>query len=254
MIIFSYDRSFDGILTALFEAYSRKIFPDLLLKNGENPPLFYDSIIDICTDDQKADRVWKGLKKKLSASALSSLSISWLSELPEIDMILFRYMRKAIDASRSIELDFGDPDVLQISKIWKKVAQEKNRMLQFLRFQKAADGTFFAAIEPMYNVLPYTISHFKDRFADQKWLIYDLKREYGYYYDLQKVTEVYFDEKGAHLISGKLNEEIMDKDEKQFQALWKNYFKATTIKERINPKLHRQFMPVRYWKHLTEKQ
>ena len=60
-------------------------------------------------------------------------------------------------------------------KIWKRVDWERLRMFQFVRFQKAADGTFFAAFEPQHNALPLTIEHFKDRFADQKWLIYDMK-------------------------------------------------------------------------------
>jgi len=36
--------------------------------------------------------------------------------------------------------------------------------------------------------------------------------------------------------------------------MWKEYFKTIAIKERINPKLHRQHLPVRFWKYMTEKQ
>ena len=207
----------------------------------------------ICTDDAKVDRVWKGLQKKLSATALSVITVTWLSELPEVDVLLFRYIRKAIDAPRTIELNFGDPDVLEVSKIWKKVTNERLRVMQFLRFQKAADGTFFAAVKPIYNVLPLTLPHLKDRFADQCWLLYDLKREYGYYYDLKEATEVRFEEKEAHLLSGLLSEELMDADEKLFQQMWKTYFKSIAIKERLNPKLHRQHMPARFWKYMPEK-
>ena len=199
------------------------------------------------------DRVWKGLQKRLSAMALSVITVTWLSELPETDMLLFRYIRKAIDAPRTIELNFGDPDVLEVSKVWKKVTNERLRVIQFLRFQKAADGTFFAAVKPVYNVLPLTLPHLKDRFADQCWLLYDLKREYGYYYDLKEATEVRFEEKEAHLLSGLLGEELMDADEKLFQQMWKTYFKSIAIKERLNPKLHRQHMPARFWKYMPEK-
>lgn len=199
------------------------------------------------------DRVWKGLQKRLSAMALSVITVTWLSELPETDMLLFRYIRKAIDAPRTIELNFGDPDVLEVSKVWKKVTNERLRVIQFLRFQKTADGTFFAAVKPVYNVLPLTLPHLKDRFADQCWLLYDLKREYGYYYDLKEATEVRFEEKEAHLLSGLLGEELMDVDEKLFQQMWKTYFKSIAIKERLNPKLHRQHMPARFWKYMPEK-
>ena len=255
MTIFIYDHTFDGLLTCLFDAYNRKIYPDLLLKEGEPLPLFYEKVIPITTSEEKYNRVWKGLQKKLSASALSNLTYGWLSELPDIDQLLFRYMRKTFDAPTSIETNFGDPDVLELSKVWKKVNNERHRLLQFVRFQKASDGTFFAPVEPLYNVLPLTIAHFKDRFADQPWLIYDIKRKYGFYYNLKTVEEVTFeDNTQEHLLNGILDEKMMDKDEHLFQDLWKTYFKAICIKERLNPRKHKQDMPMRYWKLLTEKQ
>ena len=42
MIVFTYDHTFDGLLTCLFEVYNRKKFPDILLKDGESLPLFVD--------------------------------------------------------------------------------------------------------------------------------------------------------------------------------------------------------------------
>ena len=67
---------------------------------------------------------------------------------------MLNYIRKAIDASRPIEINFGDPDVLEATQIAKKVGNERLRVVQFTRFQKAIDGTYFAALEPIYNVLP----------------------------------------------------------------------------------------------------
>lgn len=253
MNVFTYDKTFEGLLTSVFEAYDRKLFPDVLSAEQEPLPLFYNEVIHVITDETKSNRVWKGLQKKLSPAGLSVLTTAWLSELPEIDILLFRYMRKAINAPQSIELNFGDPDVLQASQIGKKVSQERMRVIQFLRFQKAADGTFFAALEPLYNVLPIAISHFQDRFADQTWLIYDLKREYGYFYDQTQVTEVRFETREAHLLTGKLNPQLMDRDEQLFQKLWKEYFTSISIKARKNPKLHRQNLPARFWKYLPEK-
>ena len=171
-------------------------------------------------------------------------------------MLLFRYIRKAIDAPRSIETNFADLDVLEFSRMWKRVDWERIRLLQFVRFQKAADGTFFAAVEPEKNALPLVTGHFKDRFADQRWLIYDIRRAYGYYYDLKEVHQVTFgeDSREGHLVTGMLDESLMDGDEQLFQSLWKTDFKAICIKERLNPRKHKQDMPVRYWKYLTEKQ
>ncbi len=254
MNIFVYDRTFDGLLTAVFDAYFRRTFPDLLLGPEETVPLFYDELVEVVTDEEKSGRVWASLQKRLSRGALTCLTQSWLSELPEIGMIQFRYIRKTLDSPRSVEGNFGDPDVLELARIWKRVGRERHALVQFARFQKAGDGTYFAAFEPAANVLPLVIPHFKDRFADQEWLIYDMKRRYGYYYDLTEVTEVTLEGEASHLVTGMLDESMMDRDEKLFQQLWKTYFRSIAIRERINPRKQRQDMPVRYWKYLTEKQ
>lgn len=254
--IFLFDNTFEGLLTSVFEAYSRRTFPDKLLVEGESLPLFYNEVFTVVTDGRKAERVWRGLQKKLSAMALRCVFQCWLAEEPETPMLLFRFIRKAIDAPLSIETNFADPDVLEFSRMWKRVDWERLRLLQFVRFQKASDGTYFAAVEPEKNALPLVTSHFQDRFGDQRWLLYDVGRAYGFYYDCKDVRLVTFheDSRMAHLMTGKLDDSLMDKDEKLFQQLWKTYFKSICIKERWNPRKHRQDMPVRYWKYLTEKQ
>ena len=56
MVVYVYDKTFDGLLTAVFDAFARKSFPDLLLAEGEALPLFCDEVVTICTDDAKAAR------------------------------------------------------------------------------------------------------------------------------------------------------------------------------------------------------
>lgn len=166
----------------------------------------------------------------------------------------FRYMRKVIDAPASIEQNFADPDVLGVYQLSKKVADERMRVLQFMRFQKTADQVYFGIMEPLYNVYPLTIYHFRDRFADQPWIIYDARRRYGYYYDLKEVNEITFeDSRAAFLRHGKLEDELLDKNEKLFQEGWKSYFHSVCIQSRLNPVKHKKDMPVRFWKYLTEK-
>ncbi len=253
LIIFQYDRTFDGMLTVVFDAYARRSFPQVIQGTDEPLPLFYDEVHPVITDEAKADRVWKALEKKLSKDALSCLTVSYLSELPELDLHLFRYICKNIDSPVSLENNLADDDILFVTNTFRKVLYERLRMMQFIRFQKAADGTYFGIMEPQYNVLPLAIAHFKDRFADQPFVLYDKRRHYGYYYDQHEVTQVTFDESLPHFVTGKLDESLMAEDEKLFQELWRTYFKAVCIRDRLNPRKQRKDMPVRYWKYLIEK-
>lgn len=253
MLVFFYDKTFEGLLTAVFDAYSRKMFPDRLLGESDIAPLFMEDSYTVVSQEDRAHRVWAALEKKISRQACNMLTNAWLSELGGCDETIFRYICKNIDSKVSIEMNFGDKDVLELHQTARKVSHEAQYLRMFVRFQKAADDIFFAPVSPIYNALPIAVSHFADRFADQKWVIYDVKRHYGFYYDLHTTKEMTLDN-DDHLLSGKLDESLMAEDEKKFQELWKGYFKAMTIKERINPRLQCQHMPKRFWKYLTEKQ
>ena len=247
----------DGLLTAVFDAYALKEQPEELLKSGDALPLFCDHTYQVTTDEEKAQRVWTGLEKKLEREALKLISVSWLSELPELSTPLFHYIYKVFQQG-DISRNFADPDVLSVTNIARKVLHEQLRMKQFIRFQKAKDGTYLAVFSPDHNVLPIITDHFSDRFNDQPWLIYDAHRHYGFYYDGHAAPiRITFENEFAvpfSLENGKLNEDILSSDDQLLQNLWRTYFKAICIKERMNPCKQLKDMPRRYWKYMTEKQ
>jgi probable DNA metabolism protein len=126
-------------------------------------------------------------------------------------------------------------------------------MEAFVRFQLTQDKLYYAICQPDYNVLPLIQKHFKERYADQRWLIYDSRRKYGIYYNLATVETVKISF-SAHTSNGKHLTEILDEKEELYQQLWQQYFGSVNIEARKNMKLHIQHMPKRYWKHLPEKQ
>ena len=260
MLVYTFDRTLDGVLSAVFDAYSLHQKPDALIGKGEPLPLFCEAVHEVVTSEDRAQRVWAGLEKRVSKEAMKLLTVSYLSELHELDTPLFQYIYKVFcqpEGTRSIEQNFSDPDVLTVTNIFRKVMHERLRMMQFVRFQKTKDGTYLGVVSPDHNVLPLVVAHFKDRFGDQPWLLYDAKRRYGFYYDQQEVTRITFQHDDAlpfDLDNGKLNDEVLSEDDKLFQELWRTYFKAICIKERMNPKKQLNDMPRRYWKYMTEKQ
>ncbi len=255
MILFIYDKTFDGLLSCVFLSYEQKKFPDRILSEFDQKPLFIDEQYYVITEKEKSLRVWKALEKKLSKFARNMMLSVWLSELPETELLLFRYIRKNIDHPQGIEMNFGDDDVLRIKDIAQKVGTDARKLIQFVRFQETLDGIYFAPVTLRYNVLSLIIPHFKSRYADQPWIIYDTNRNIGIYYDTHSVQEVSFSAKDlSELRNGILSDEKLSDEEALFQKMWREYFKSITIKERINLKLQRQHMPQRYWKYLTEMQ
>lgn len=246
-----YDGTFEGLLTAVFEIYERKLEPVRLLKGRWQSSALFEEVIPVVTDEVRASRVLLGLRKKLSAAGVQRLYIAHMADIADEDCNVLGFIRYVFNSEQNIEEDYGNRYVMRLSEILKMVRREKHRMEAFVRFQKLNDGTFYAGIEPDFNVLPLLIKHFRSRYADQQWMIYDIKRNYGLYYDLHDTQFVEMDFAG----SGKPSDVIAaySEDESIYQNLWKNYFNSVNIASRKNTKLHVRHIPKRYWKHLTEK-
>jgi probable DNA metabolism protein len=248
-----YDGSFEGLMTAVFEIYEFKIDSPLIMQDVNASNLLFGKIYQVSTSRDKSMRVYKKLQERISANSLQQLYKSFLSEIPAVENCIYRYIRYALSSAKPMDNDFSNADVLQIQQLSRKVEREKHRMEAFVRFQLTKDDLYYAVIQPDYNVLPLVSKHFEERYADQRWLIYDIRRKYGIYYDMTSVNEVSLD------FSVDLNNNsqvvcLYNENENLYQQLWQQYFSSVNIAARKNTKLHIQHMPKRYWKYLIEKQ
>ncbi|WP_439880254.1 TIGR03915 family putative DNA repair protein [Pontibacter sp. MBLB2868] len=253
LALYTYDGSFEGLLTVVFEAYARNVWPHTIEKTHLAQPVMFGQTVGVVTDEVKVNRVWKGLQKKLSPTALTALYHTYLWEQAGFEMIIFKYIRLAFATDQNIETNYTAPCVLQVQQAAKQMFREKHRMEAFVRFQKTADNLYYAAISPDFNVLPLIVSHFEKRYADQCWAIYDTNRRYGAYFDLKGTTLVELEQSGPGR-HGVLQETMLTDDEDTYKQLWQVYFDHVNIAERKNPKLHLRHIPKRYWKYLSEKQ
>ena len=248
MAVLVYDASWYGFLSAVFEVYEYKLEKAVITPAERFEPALFSDHKEVLSDSAKAERVWIGLKKVLSTKALNDIYSSFLSGMPDIENTLLQFIQLVLK-DRSAEHAYGNASVLKVSQVSKMVHREKHRMEAFIRFRLTSDGIYYAHIEPDFDVIPLIASHFKKRYADQRWLIYDLKRKYGIYYDLETVEEIQLE--FGHTWAG--GESVFCEAEEEYQTLWKDYFKHVNIESRKNTKLHLQHVPKRYWKHLTEK-
>jgi probable DNA metabolism protein len=246
-----YDGSFDGLFTAIFEVFEYR-YQDMEIVSRErfHQENIFAEIHDVITQNNKSERVLNKLEQNIGRSGVHQLLKVFLSEDPELEQLILSAVKQSIQhPTENILQNYADNDILKISKICKSVDRERHRMTAFVRFEKMKDDVFFAKIDPDFNVIPLILKHFNNRYQDQKWMIYDLKRNYGILYDLENCDFFYPDEKlDLHQYQQKFHDE-----ETQYQTLWQRYFTKTNIVERKNLKLHIQHVPRRYWKYLTEK-
>lgn len=247
-----YDESFDGLLTAIFDIYTYGFKDSIIVRQSAYQKNIFESEHCVITDLKKSRRVWKGLQQKISRRALEQLYRSFFSEIKGFENTILDYIQYIFRTNSTIEYDYSYPAVLTVTQTANKVYREKHRMEAFVRFQLTKDGLYYSTVQPDFNVLPLLINHFEKRYADQRWMIYDMQRKYGIYYDLNttEIVEMIFSE---HTENGKDIARYIVEEEFLYQQLWKQYFDSVNIKARKNMKLHIQHMPKRYWKFLPEK-
>jgi probable DNA metabolism protein len=117
------------------------------------------------------------------------------------------------------------------------VSKKKSQMEAFMKFNVSIDGVHYSIAEPSYNLLPLVSKHFRSNFGDRQWIIYDIKRNYGLYYDLHTIQLITLDSKEIYANKESLNGSFQTKPIEAI-ALWNTYFAKNSMKSLISNKLH----------------
>ncbi|WP_024834341.1 TIGR03915 family putative DNA repair protein [Ruminiclostridium josui] len=243
-MIYIYDGTWDCFLTAIHHYYYDKQDVSNIESSLCYKPNLIDEYRTITTDIIKAKAVEEAILHKISAESLENIQRCFFSEIEGREIWILKYIRMGFKIGSRIDSMLGDKTVLDVLIPARKVGLECHRMLGLIRFELLEGGIYYSKIQPDHNIISFISPHFKNRFSDQNWIIHDTKRKIASLYNTKKMLLSYMD------LS---NIPELHSDELKFQALWKNYYKHIAIKNRINPKLQKNFMPKRYWKNLTEK-
>jgi hypothetical protein len=205
-----------------------------------------------------------------SARARDAALMAGMSELP-VTADINRYVRKVLAAAREAEAlaggtggssteaqlaareaadraatDRGDPAVRAVFAAAFKVDKEIARMTGMLRFSPGEDGLYLARCAPDHFVLPALAGHFKSRFGNTPWAILDEKR--GLVLVCRNGEDPRLEPAAPRPTSPGEAEQAGD----GWEELWRTYHRSINIENRKNAEFQKRFMPVRYWKYLTE--
>ena len=260
-----YDGTFEGLLTCIYHHYYTDRASGIYHKDEYQPNMLTGSM-EVETETDKAERVYEAIDSKISSYALRCVYLIWLSSVRDKENIILKYVLLGFRKGHQLSSLHGDPVVHEVEAIVKKVNVEAERMLQFVRFEimdvedadPAGSGDadsravsrqiMYARIEPEHDVIELAAGHFAERFRHDPVIICDTGRNKAVvaYEGSWYITEF----EGMQLPDGTTM--VRSREEQDYQDLWRTYFDHIAIKQRINPKCQKNFMPGRYWKHLTE--
>ena len=236
---FDYDRSFEGLMTVIFELYEdierAKFMPD-------DQGSLFDTKAFIATDMAETTRVLKALEDRFPKRFMSEIVAVFLSCDKNKEDILIRAIKGVFEHGYGYIFS-SEVAASEFRRIRRNVLSENHSYKGLLRFKEVEGGVMLAEFEPKNDILTLIVPHFVKRLPTINFVIADVKRG---------TAAMHMDGKVEFLELKSLDYAISEK-EKFFEEAWKDFYKTIAIDERRNEKLMISNMPKRYWRYLTEK-
>ncbi|MBD3830899.1 MAG: TIGR03915 family putative DNA repair protein, partial [Arcobacter sp.] len=234
-MILVYDGTFEGFLSLVYEVYYKKLKP---IKINKTLPceMIFEEILEIDTSKDNAIKVLNAIKIKFPKDCFEKILNIFMCDSKEFEMALLEYIIIGFKETKQL-YNINNSCVFYLNSLEKELFRNVHKLTGFVRFEELEDGTLYAKIESKFNVVYFLGKHFLKRFNNQNFIIHDLNRKLAFVkiqndFSVQEVA--FFDEPNY------------SSNEQKFQKLWKSFFSAVTIKERINPKLQTQIVPLLY--------
>lgn len=249
--IYLCEDSLEGILSAVYKAYEDRhdhADNEIRIQTPSFNRELFCQYLTVTTDFERAVRVARTVQRKISNEAyllLERTTASWQKEKADA---IYRFIIDGLRMGNKILQYLTAPYMQILSQIDKSVNNEICHFREFLRFEELENGTLFGRINPKNAVLPYMADHFADRLSGEEWVIADTVHQ-----------TVLIHRKNQQCLYATMEEAAFDElelryseEEEDMQKLWKLFVDTIAIRERINPRLQRQLLPLRFRTYMKE--
>lgn len=240
--VYHYDGSFPGFLCCVAQSFYDKSLP-AGIRAPEEPQATLFPVRDVETRPELAERLERSIKGRISPEAWEMVRWGFLTCMEEKEMRLLRFILLGYKVGARVTGLSANNDVHLVNKALLYLKNEAHYHVEFLRFTDYG-GFLGAVITPHNTVLPLIAPHFCERFNTENFMIYEKTHQMGFLHqrggrrEFFQADQIQFPERTP--------------EEERFQALWRAYYDAAAVEGRINPKLRRGNMPMRYWANMTE--
>ena len=250
MVHYTYDGSFLGFLSVVFEIYSTKQIPSDISVDGEYQTDFFSDIVFVPTDEDRSIRVERRLIEKLGYDGFMRLVSAFCCgfEPEKKDMKIFNFIRLAMKEGRGACEMYYLYIVSDFNTLALKTEKETHLMQGFLRFKTLSNGILLGEYAPDNDITQFLTPYFSQRNSENRFIIRDLAREVYGLYNGSEWTMV----AGNEALAKMLDDIVYSESELVFRDLWQQYYDTVSIASRRNERQRAQFMPRRYWRYLTE--
>ena len=161
---------------------------------------------------------------------------------PQRHGLLYRLLWRISHGEPQLLTHVTDRDVHRAGNMEKAIRRDAHKMKAFVRFRQVPGETdaYVAWFEPEHHIVDLVAPFFMRRFAGMRWAI------------LTPYRSACWDLHALSFGDGATRGDAPGDDAQE--SMWRTYYANIFNPARINPRMMRQEMPQKYWKHLPEAQ
>jgi probable DNA metabolism protein len=239
--IWEYDGSYNGFLTLVHQAFTKKYFPETIITSTTAvESLFPTHWIE--TDKRIAHKINNRLAQRLRSENYRFIRDGFSCSEVNKERYLLDAIQIGLDTADLLQNHLGHPAILALSKSIRSLYSEVHTYTGFIRFEQIGE-LLYTQIEPKHACLPYLCPHFAERYPNHTIMIYDQTHRLLGTIDKGKVSFI-----------KEAQPPCFEKEhhEKEIEQQWKTFLKAVTINERTNKTSQLTHLPKRYRSNMTE--
>lgn len=251
MNVYQCEDSIEGIFTAIYNAYEDRSRPEDTMLALTDELMLFARYIKVTADKEKVLKVLNTLRRKFGEEDYRRLCYALAAPDEDKAQAVYQTIARGLaDECRPGHLldNLANDYIHKVFKLFRATNNEVMHLEGFVRFQELENGILYSKIGPKNNILTFLMPHFADRFPMENFMLYDAGRNLfgihpaGKQWYLRQDSHYYMDESSLS----------MSKGEQRYEELFRYFCHKIAIKERYNPKLQRNMLPLRFQEYMIE--
>lgn len=248
------ENSLEGVFSGIYDAYARRLpaIETHLQIEEETEPMLFCSYCRVQPDEEHFVKVRRTLIERLGWEVYEWICMALAQEKEGMADAVYhtvvKGLSRGVGTGPLVLQNLTDEFIHRVYMAGQRSAREIDHMRGFVRFEEreGLEKLLYAKIAPEGNILPFLAPHFADRLPCENFIIHDVRR--GLFVVHPKERAWYM------LADGGDGLNLPDRSEKEeeYRQLFKSFCHSIAIKERCNPRLQCQMLPLRYRDFMVE--
>lgn len=177
MTIYQFDGTMNGIFTCLYRALTSNEFPIYITEKAPSyETVIYDEVEKITTNEAEAKKIITLFAAYAGEGVLHDVHYAFKSGSARKHTIIFSFIKKTIERTENISLDFTCPEANLFYELIKTVSDEANRVKRIIKFI-LKKGFYVATVKADDDVAELIAPYFVQKFNGHPFMIIDSKRK-----------------------------------------------------------------------------